>query len=29
VGLAVTVAFGFLGTWRALGERPAPHLRVD
>jgi putative ABC transport system permease protein len=28
-GLAVTVAFGFLGTWRALGERPAPHLRVD
>jgi putative ABC transport system permease protein len=29
VGLVVTVAFGFLGTWRALGERPAPHLRVD
>ena len=28
-GLAVTVAFGFLGTWRALGERPASHLRVD
>jgi putative ABC transport system permease protein len=28
-GLLVTVAFGFLGTWRALGERPAPHLRVD
>ncbi|MGE0665996.1 MAG: ABC transporter permease [Sphingomonadales bacterium] len=28
-GLVVTVAFGFLGTWRALGERPAPHLRVD
>ncbi len=28
-GLAVTVACGFLGTWRALGEKPAPHLRID
>ena len=28
-GLVVTVAFGFLGTWRALGEKPASHLRVD
>jgi putative ABC transport system permease protein len=28
-GLVVTIGFGFLGTWRALGERPAPHLRTD
>ena len=25
--LALTVAFGLAGTWRALGERPAPVLR--
>ena len=28
-GLVVTVAFGFLGTWRALGEKPAPLLRTE
>ncbi|MEN3951957.1 FtsX-like permease family protein [Iodidimonas sp. SYSU 1G8] len=28
-GLIVTVAFGFLGTWRALGEKPAPLLRTE
>ena len=26
-GLAVTVAFGLIGTWRTLGQRPAPVLR--
>ena len=25
--LALTVMFGLLGTWRALGEKPAPVLR--
>ncbi|MBI1179564.1 MAG: FtsX-like permease family protein [Alphaproteobacteria bacterium] len=29
VGLAVTVGFGFLGTWRALGEKPARWLRTE
>ncbi|MDH3702004.1 MAG: FtsX-like permease family protein [Alphaproteobacteria bacterium] len=27
--LAITQAMGFLGTWRALGQKPAPHLRND
>ena len=27
--MAVTVAFGFMGTWRALGEKAAPVLRTD
>jgi putative ABC transport system permease protein len=27
--LAITLAMGFLGTWRALGQKPAPLLRND
>ncbi|HKJ73241.1 MAG TPA: FtsX-like permease family protein, partial [Alphaproteobacteria bacterium] len=27
--LAVTVASGLLGTWRALGQKPAPILRSN
>ena len=26
---AITVAFGFVGTWRALGQKAAPLLRND
>ena len=29
VGVTVTVLVGFLGTWRALGERVAPILRAE
>jgi len=29
LGLAATLALGFAGTWRALGQRPASHLRNE
>ncbi|MFN3233236.1 MAG: ABC transporter permease [Alphaproteobacteria bacterium] len=29
IAMVVTVAFGFAGTWRALGEKPAPVLRTE
>ncbi len=29
IAMIVTVAIGFLGTWRALGEKPAPVLRTE
>jgi putative ABC transport system permease protein len=29
VGLLVTLLLGFAGTWRALGEKAAPHLRNE
>jgi putative ABC transport system permease protein len=28
-GMAITVLFGFLGTWRALGAKAAPVLRTE
>jgi putative ABC transport system permease protein len=27
VAILLTVAFGLIGTWRALGQKPAPVLR--
>jgi putative ABC transport system permease protein len=27
-GLALTLVFGFVGTWRALGQKSAPVLRA-
>ena len=29
LGLAATLALGFAGTWRALGQKPASHLRNE
>jgi putative ABC transport system permease protein len=29
IGLLVTLLLGFAGTWRALGEKAAPHLREE
>ena len=29
LAVAVTLAFGFYGTWRALGQRTAPLLRNE
>jgi putative ABC transport system permease protein len=29
IGLLVTLLLGFAGTWRALGEKAAPHLRNE
>ena len=29
VATAVTLLFGFTGTWRALGQKPAPLLRNE
>jgi putative ABC transport system permease protein len=29
VATAITLTFGFVGTWRALGQRPAPLLRNE
>ena len=29
LSVAVTIALGLFGTWAALAERPAPHLRND
>jgi len=27
VALVLTIGFGLIGTWRVLGQKPAPHLR--
>jgi putative ABC transport system permease protein len=29
LAMGITVTFGFVGTWRALGQRPAPMLRNE
>lgn len=29
LAMTITVSFGFVGTWRALGQRPAPMLRNE
>lgn len=29
LAMGITVSFGFVGTWRALGQRPAPMLRNE
>ena len=29
IGLIVTLAVGFAGTWRALGQKAAPYLRNE
>ena len=29
LAMAITIALGFIGTWRALGQRPAPMLRNE
>ncbi len=29
LAMGITISFGFVGTWRALGQRPAPMLRNE
>ncbi len=29
LGVAMTLSLGLMGTWRALGHKPAEYLRVE